>query len=260
MTDSVAALAVALAEERFADNLALAFVGGSYARGTNRATSDIDVFVLLHRSDHGAEREFAEDLQALHLKAGLQFDHCGELFDVATIETLLAFTEQALTAAPALQQAACYKADCSLSIFRKGDVVFKFLADPKIHVVDPASLLSGLEMRAAGYFERWPMPRVQEFKKYLALPPGSQQERAALTWRQLEGTSDWVDTPVGIGLERWFGSSLQSRAQGLSGGTQVMTAPESKSSCPLPLTEDHARQAFATQCLAFIPGRDLDCC
>lgn len=254
---SPAARAVDLASRFFARNLALAFVGGSYARATQTSTSDIDVFVLLHRSDRAAERSFAEELRGLHLDAGLDFDHCGEIFDTATLDALLAFTEQALAAAPALQRSACYQADCPLSVFRKGDVVYKFLADPKIQIHDPHHLIPTLEERAAAYFARWPIPRVQEHKKHLTLPPGSEQSRLTELWTSRAADRDWTDTPVGIGLDRWFGTKLQTRARRLP-SVPITTAPDgSPRRCPLPLIDGPARNAFAAQCLAF-PDTDSE--
>lgn len=251
MTVSAAAQAVRLAADHFAENLALAFVGGSYARSTQKATSDIDVFVLLHRSDHAAEQVFAEDLRDLHRDAGLHFDHCGEILDIATLDELLTFTERVLAAAPALQRAACYQADCPLSVFRKGDIVYKFLADPKVHIHDPHHLLPALELRAAAYFSRWPMPRVQEHKKHLELPLGSQQSQLAKRWAAQVSSVDWTDTPVGIGLDRWFGATLQTRARAVQ-PCPAVTAPDgSPWCCPLPLAEGRLRDAFAAQCLAF---------
>lgn len=246
-----AAQAVRLASDHFAENLAFAFVGGSYARGTHQATSDIDVFALLHRSDHVAERAFAENLRSLHHDAGLHFDHCGEIFDVVTLDTLLVFTEQALAAAPALQRSACYQADCPLSVFRKGDVVFKFLADPKIYIDDPQHLIPALEERALAYFTHWPMPRVQEYKNRLALPTESEQSRLIGLWGGREAGQDWTDTPVGIGLDRWFGSTLQERARRLPPHSVTATPGGSLRCCPLPFAAGPARAAFAAQCLAF---------
>ncbi|UGQ14343.1 nucleotidyltransferase domain-containing protein [Yinghuangia sp. ASG 101] len=249
MTATAAQEAVRLAAYHFADNLALAFVGGSYARGNPTSTSDIDVFVLLRRGDRSAEEGFAEALRDLHHGAGLSFDHCGEIFDGDTLETLLTFTEHALAAAPALQRSACYQADCPLSAFRKGDVVFKFLADPKAHVLDPDGRLPGLEERAASYFARWPMPRIQEHKKHLALPAGSEQARLAARWICRADGPQWTDTPTGIGLDRWFGDPLKHRIGRLP-PQPVTTAPSDPRACPLPLTYGTDRQAFAAQCLA----------
>lgn len=245
--------AVDLAEQHFGDNLAAAFVGGSYARGTAKPTSDIDVFVLLKHGDRPSETAFAHALRALHEEAGLHFDHCGEIFDTASLDLLLSFTEQALGAMPAIQRAACYQADCPLSVFRKGDIVFKFLDDPKLHTLDPGHVLPALEKRAATYFAKWPMPRVQEHKKALALPEGSEQAGLARTWAERELTPRWVDTPTGVGLERWFGAGLSARSAALATET-VNTPSPSPSVCPIPLTKGAVRRLFAAQCLAHSPA------
>lgn len=254
MTANPAARTVQLAQARFGDNLALAFVGGSHGRGTATATSDIDVFVLLRHSDHPTEHAFAADLRALHQQAGLHFDHCGEVFDAATLDGLLTFTERVLAAAPALQHAACYQADCPLSVFRKGDIVFKFLDDPKIHVHDPGERLPCLQRRAAAYFARWPVPRIQHHKHQLALPPGSVQARLAAHWQSPHGqrhggTGEWTDTPVGVGLDRWFGDGLPPRAKALQPDS-FTEPPADPTTCPLPHSAGTARHAVAAQCLA----------
>ncbi|MFD3524560.1 nucleotidyltransferase domain-containing protein [Streptomyces sp. NPDC058653] len=242
--------AVRLAEQHFGDNLAAAFVGGSYARGTAKPTSDIDVFVLLKQCDQPSETAFANALRALHEEAGLHFDHCGEIFDTASLGMLLSFTEQALAAMPAIQRSACYQADCPLSVFRKGDIVFKFLDDPKLHTLDPGHVLPALEKRAAAYFAKWPMPRVQEHKKALALPEGSEQASLARTWAQRQTTPQWIDTPTGVGLERWFGADLTTRAGALAAEAVIDTPSPSPSVCPIPLTNGAVRRVFAAQCLA----------
>ncbi|MBF6215785.1 nucleotidyltransferase domain-containing protein [Nocardia puris] len=173
MNHQLAQDSVRLAREEFGDNLLAAWVGGSHARGTAKPTSDIDTVVILGEPDHEAEREFAEQFRALHQRAGLKFDHVGEVFDLATLHRLIAFTERCLTAVPAIQQSACYLADCSLSIFRKGDVVLKMLEEPKIFVTDPGKVVDELTARARDYFRAWPMPRVQPHKGRLALPVDS---------------------------------------------------------------------------------------
>ncbi|MFE6737532.1 nucleotidyltransferase domain-containing protein [Streptomyces tubercidicus] len=251
MTLSTTASSVQLAEQHFGDNLAVAFVGGSYARQAAKPTSDIDIFVLLKHCDRPSETAFALALRALHHDAGLDFDHCGEVFDIASLDILLTFTERAIEAVPAIQRSACYQADCPLSVFRKGDVVFKFLEDPKLHVLDRVDALPALEKRASAYFAQWPMARVQEHKKRLTLPERSEQASLAQTWAQREATPRWIDTPVGIGLERWFGAGLIERAGRLDTEAPVTTPPVKPHMCPIPSSEGTARRVFAAQCLAF---------
>lgn len=247
---SLAAQTVSLAREIFQDNLAAAFVGGSYATGTNRPTSDIDTFVLLRKPQRSHEYIFARRFLQFHKQAGLNFDHCGEVFDTITLNHLLTFTERCIEAVPAVQRSACYLADCRLSIFRKGDVVFKFLADPKICVYDPNNWLSELEQRATDYFKRWPMPRVQNYKGLLRLLPSSHQAALADLWQSKEDGPDWTETPVGIGLERWFGQSLLLRAAMLNALSPVIDVLEDPRTCPLPTAIEPLATLLSAQCLA----------
>jgi Nucleotidyltransferase domain len=225
----VAARAVQLARMSFGDNLRLAFVGGSYARGTAKPTSDVDVFVLIHEPDMRAEREFATSLRDLHEDTGLSFDHCGELFDQGTLTELLGATDRCVTALPAIQQMACYQADCLLSVFRKGDVAFKFLADPKICVMGDTRYLAELEHRAAEFFGRFPMRRVQQLKGQLVLPFGSSQARLLDALQARFADEQWLDTPVGVGLHRWFGDLVDIPS---ANGTAVEATMSYR--CPLP--------------------------
>jgi hypothetical protein len=190
----------ALAADCFHDNLLMSFIGGSYACHRPKAGSDIDTFVVLRSPDAAAERDYARQLRDLHAAAGLQFDHCGEVFDRSTLKDLLAFTDEILISLPQIQDLACYQADCLLSVFRKGDVVFKFLTDPKIHIVGDQSYLDALQLQAEDYFARFPRPRVQLSKGQLNLGGASPESVAhdRLT------TSDWIDSPIGVGLHRWF--------------------------------------------------------
>ncbi|MFE3873323.1 nucleotidyltransferase domain-containing protein [Kitasatospora sp. NPDC059146] len=238
------------AVEIFGDDLLCSFVGGSYARGSDKTTSDIDLFVVTARSDHDRERLLAERLRDVHQAAGLDFDHCGEILTLDTLNTLLAFTEHCIAAVPAVQRSACYLADCPLSVFRKGDVVFKFLTDPKTAVHDPAGLLPALEARAATYFSAWPMPRVQEHKGRLRLQSGSPQQRLAGLWQDRDATDSWTDTPVGIGLERWFGTELAARSAVLYPGSPVNVAPPDGATCPLSVAA--LASPLSAQCLAFL--------
>lgn len=249
----IAARTVDLAGEVFGDNLLIAFVGGSYARGTQKPTSDVDTVVVLAHSDRGQETRFAECFRTLHLDAGLKMGHCGEVFDIATLEELLTFTDGCIAAVPAIQASACYLADCPLSMFRKGDVVWKMLEEPKICVYDPKALLTGLEIRALDYFRRWPMPRIQTFKSQLRLSDTSPEAKLAATWVRRAGTAQWVNTPVGIGLERWFGADLSDRAKAFQRHIPLLDAVGDPRACPLPVAGADLGAALAAQCLAHPP-------
>ncbi|WP_331765112.1 nucleotidyltransferase domain-containing protein [Nocardia sp. NBC_01388] len=246
----LAARTVELARELFGDNLIAAYVGGSYARGTNKETSDVDTVVILREADSASEALFAEQFRRLHRVAGLKYEHCGEVFDLPTLEGLLSYTERCLETVPAIQQSACYLADCPLSIFRKGDVVWKMLEEPKICVYDPDSILNPLTERAERYFARWPMPRIQIHKGHLRLPDGSRQEELAASFAELEDTARWAHTPVGIGLGRWFGSDLVWRAKALVGQPPVTEPTADPTACPLPDADGDLAAVLASQCLA----------
>jgi Nucleotidyltransferase domain len=246
---AVAVRAVELARRSFADNLRLAFVGGSYARGTAKPTSDVDAFVLIRRADMGAEREFATALRVLHERAGLSFDHCGEVFDECTLDELLTATDQCVTRLPAIQQMACYQADCLLSIFRKGDVTFKFLADPKIAVTGDLGYLAELERRAEEFFGRFPMRRVQQLKGRLTVPVHSPQAALLGEMTARFAGERWLDTPVGVGLHRWFADLADPppvRRPGTATSARGISAR-----CPLPdhPAETPAGAVLRHQCL-----------
>lgn len=241
---------VELAHSIFGDNLLAAWVGGSYARGEQSPTSDVDTVVILRDADRERERSFAEQFRDLHRQAGLKFDHCGEIFDLTTLERLLNFTEACLEAVPAIQQSACYLADCPLSIFRKGDVVLKMLEEPKIHVLDPGRVVDLLTARATGYFLRWPMPRIQPYKNQLNLPAGGHAAALAARWESLADTRQWTDTPVGISLHRWFGPELIQRAHAFNEQPPVTAADGEPHTCPLPVADEKLARALTAQCLS----------
>jgi predicted nucleotidyltransferase len=255
MKPEVTEEATNLAHQHFAGNLVLAFVGGSRARGLARLHSDIDVFVMLENANRQEERAFAVALKKLHQRHHLSFDHCGEIFDRKTLATLLKFTEQLVEGLPSIQESACYRGNCLLSIFRKGDVVFNFFADPKICICDPFGSLPDLEIRARKYIKRWPVTRAQQNKRELSLPGKSKQARLAHLWRRRKNCDlKWTDTPVGIGLERWFGEDLRERMNKLGTKTFPGVAPRFDSqSCPIAGMRPEDSGGYATQCLACVP-------
>ncbi|WP_054811771.1 nucleotidyltransferase domain-containing protein [Nocardia arizonensis] len=248
---SIAERTIGLARTVFGENLLAAWVGGSYARGTQKPTSDIDTVVILREAEAASEREFAETFRDLHRSAGLKFDHCGEVFDLDTLEGLLTFTEACVAAVPAIQRSACYLADCPLSIFRKGDVVFKMLEESKIHLVDPGKIVDLLTARALDYFRRWPMRRIQSHKGQLSLPEGSRAAATAALWQRRADTDDWVDTPVGVSLGRWFGPDLAVRASVFDQYPPVTSAAGVPHACSLPVAEGDLAVMLTAQCLTF---------
>jgi hypothetical protein len=225
--------ATALAEDQFGRNLLFSFVGGSWGAGRQKATSDIDLFVCLRTEADEAERCFADDFAALHDRAALKLTHCGEIFDLATLNSLLDFTNCMLNCAPFVLQSACYHGDCILSIFRKGHIVMGFFGDPKICAIGDRCLLSEYERMARAYLSA-PSPRTQRNVGCITQPSlvdeeqAVQQLRVYYESRVREG--NYADTPVGICLSRWFGDCIPHRAPAPRGQQIRIDIPSDR--CP----------------------------
>lgn len=220
----------------------LVFVGGSRATGTAGGSSDIDVFVVIFAGDRAREEEFARELRNMHLNARFDFDHYGEIFSYRTLIDLLDFTEALIAASPAVAESACYRGNCLLSIFRKGQVVFGFLHDQKIHVRDYCGILKPLELRSQRYFKRSGIRRSRPEDAVL-LPHGSERQRLAGNWR--EG----METPIGIGLERWFGDDLAERLNRLKVAPDDIEMTPRRLECPLRTQPPPVWNIHAAQCL-----------
>jgi hypothetical protein len=197
------------AEIIFADNLRFAFIGGSYASGTATSESDIDVFIVIESADLIAERVFCERFCELHRRHGHKFTHIGELFTLATLDRLLNMTENMTERASFLLRSACYRRNCILSALRKGIVVMGFLADTKICRRGNAALLDTYTGRAIRYFETIGDARSSSHLHYIEFLQSSESAKRAAQLREeyenairLNGIED---TPVGVGLGRWFG-------------------------------------------------------
>lgn len=252
-----------LARTVFGSDLRVAFIGGSHAAGTAGATSDIDTFVVLRHPDPAAERDYARALRALHDRAALAFGHCGEVFDQRTLARLLTFTDTFLTSLPGIQDVACYQADCLLSVFRKGDIVFKFLIDPKVHVVGDTDYLAGLETQARDYFTRFPRARVQRLKGRLHLDADGPRCAALDGVEALVRGDRWTESPVGVGLHRWF-AVRQVPAAPVTPAWG--SPPGGGTGCPLDARLDHPHEVLLrAQCLAHpaptapVPAHDHPC-
>ena len=245
-----------LAAQNFGTNLVLSFVGGSYARGVSRPTSDVDLFVILEKPDRLAERSFALEFLRFHQRHSLTLTHCGEVFSVETLEHLLTVTEQILEQLPEIQHVGCYHGDCILSAFRKGDVVFKFLADSKTEIAGDRSYLTLLEDRAEVFFRRFPMRRVQLEKGRLILDESSAASRLEQAYHVSEATPAFADTPGGIGLERWFGPSVlpayPPEPEYISEALEL--SPEDRRQCPLSMWPQESRRGalLRHQCLGLL--------
>ncbi|MGW5922310.1 nucleotidyltransferase domain-containing protein [Nocardia fluminea] len=243
--------AVHLAERIFGTNLLMAFIGGSRAEGTNNPDSDIDAFVVIAQDDRQNELRYATVLRGLHLDAGLQFDHYGEIFSYQTLDSLLRFTEAVVTTLPVIQKSPCYLGSCMLSAYRKGHIVFNFLKDAKIHVYDPGRLLAPLELRAQAYICKCDCERPEQADE-IRLPKGTWQHRIATNWHDRLRDHRGTETPVGIGLERWFGSSLTKRLEYVQ-SVALPVAPLQGLDCPLPQQTTPDLDLYSIQCLRKLP-------
>lgn len=211
-------------------NFVFGFVGGSFAHGRARPTSDVDVFVCLAEPDHPTERGYATWLRDLHADLGRDFEHCGEIVDRRTLDQLITTGERTMIATPQMPETACYQCDCMLSSFRKADVVLKFLVDPKVAVAGDTAELSRLQDRAAGYFAAWDHPRVQRHKGELRLTDPARRARLE-RWTGRLSTGDWAETPVGIGLDRWFRALPPPSARVVRPSVPTPSLPVTR--CPL---------------------------
>ncbi len=246
----IAAEAVRRAQEVFGDDLLAAFVGGSRASGVHRDDSDIDAFVLIERSDRGREAEYAVALRNLHDTNGLAFDHYGEIFDRATLESLLRFTELVDETFPEMTEAPCYRGNCLLSIYRKGRVVLEFLSAPKVHVLDPYGALGELERRSRRHLtlRRTDLPSPSDV---VVLGHGTAQSRLLDRWKPKKGRWDGLDTPVGIDLQRWFGGDLNERRAYLARDRPADIERVTTLVCPMSLGPTPQRLAYTVQCLSW---------
>lgn len=196
------------------ENLLVAFVAGSRAKGNYNQHSDIDLFVVLNHPSRANEKCLAEELRSLHEKQGLIYDHCGEIFSRDTLENLLkgirnldALVENGFC------QLACYQTDCILSIARKTQVVLHMLSEEKEMIIGNFSVLQEYEMIAKDFYSRHGNPPSQLHHQKLRWPANVISHSAKARWQSYVNEmkkNQFCDTPVGIGLERWFLSSIFS--------------------------------------------------
>ncbi|MEK9135448.1 MAG: nucleotidyltransferase domain-containing protein [Patescibacteria group bacterium] len=198
-------------QNHFGDNILFTFIGGSYAKNTQKSNSDIDIFVLLKNQDYDKEITYAKYFEKFHKKYGLEPGHIGEIFDKLTLDNLFQETEYILNEFPEILETACYHTDCILSIWRKGDVAMKFFLDSKILVSGDKKLLNKYIQRSKKYFKKNNTERIQKEKNRLVFPRESDIKGSERMQRIYRETKKFFDTPVGIGLNRWFGNSLSRR-------------------------------------------------
>lgn len=198
----------------FGNNILFTFIGGSYANGTQKNNSDIDIFVLLKNQDYEKEKVCAKYFKDFHRENKLKFEHVGEIFDKPTLDNLLQETEYILNEFPGILETACYHTDCILSKWRKGDVAMKFFVDPKILIFGDKRLLNQYIQRAKKYFDKNDTERIQTEKDQLIFPPKAgvkESKKMQSIYHEMCETENYINTPIGIGLDRWFGKSLSRR-------------------------------------------------
>lgn len=237
--------ALATAHDVFGENLRAAWVGGSHARGTAKPTSDVDVFVILNKTDLAAETDFASKLQVLHREHGLHLEHYGQIVDRATLENLVEFTIAFVARVPQIQHVGCYHGDCVLSVFRKGDVLLKMLEEPKLGLLGDIEYVGELERMAFDFFEKFPMKRVQLEKDNLHIAKDNIRDF------EIALSKDILNSPRGIGLNRWF---LDSKIEPVS-QTYAASPVIGRNECPFNYDMDEAlHKLYSNQCLALNKG------
>lgn len=234
------------AQAIFGNNLLAAFVGGSRATGAHANDSDIDAYVLIEHSDRTREVEYALTLKQLHDANGLAFDHYGEIFDRATLESLLSFTEVLDETNPEMIDSPCYRGNCLLSIYRKGRVVMEFLAAPKVHVIDPYQILPQLGQRSRRNLARQRVELPSQSTE-VVLAQGAAERRLLDEWMKEPSR---LDTPVGVELWRWFGRDLEGRRRSLAVNARSAVQHPATLVCPLSGSSDLTGQVYRTQCLS----------
>ena len=232
----------------FGDNLLFCFVGGSRAwEDPSRSLSDVDIFVVTRCCRPTQEREFAARFRDVHHIGNLRFDHVGEVFCVESLDSLLSFTEAFAKMTDSPEKLACYAGGCMASIFRKGQVVLNFLADPKICTVDEHLVLNSYVERALAYFSRTQFKRSFTHSSLNFSADLQRQKTVLASWQEsLNHTDAWMDTPVGIHLDRWFGKeTLQTRSSLLTSSEHQASGANLAQTCPL--TDSNSN--VAAQCL-----------
>jgi predicted nucleotidyltransferase len=186
-----------------------AYIAGSRAKGSFEINSDIDLFIVIDEPDYEKEKEFAEALKKLHIKYNLHFDHCGEIFSRKTIENLLNKIDNVDKLVNwGFCKLACFQSQCILSITRKTLVILSMLSHQKTHIIGDKILLAKYEKIANDFFET---------NSHISLSTSN----AKIEWShennlidrikdkhhhfsQKIAMNDFLDTPIGIGLERYF--------------------------------------------------------
>ncbi len=196
------------------EDLLFAFIAGSRAKGNYNQHSDIDVFVVLNHPSREKEKCIAENLRNIHQKQGLVYDHCGEIFSQSTLDRLLEGVQNLdFLVKNSFCQLACYQTDCILSVARKTQVVLHMLSEKKKMIVGDFSVLRDYEKIAKSFYTKHGHPPMQLHPQNLRWPNDTISHNVKVRWQSYVDdikNNKFCDTPVGIGLERWFLSNTFS--------------------------------------------------
>lgn len=90
----------------------------------------------------------------------------------------------------------------------------KFFLDPRICIRGDEDMLNKYINRSEKYFEKYPKERIQKEKGKLIFPSSKDIEKSKnllKTYHEMHRKEDYVDTPSGIQLSRWFSKRLHKR-------------------------------------------------
>lgn len=211
--------AINLSREIFGkDELLIAFVSGSRAIGGYKKYSDIDIFIILKSTSYEKEKEFAGKLKEFHLINNLKFDHYGEIFSKETLDSLLTKTNLTeILINNRFCEMACFQTQCILSIARKLLVVLSMLHNQKRFVAGDEILLESYERIAKDFFGRNTNLSLKTTDYKIDWNnSGTSLQKIKNKWNhfnKLITNNNFLDTPIGIGLERWFSKDFETPDQ-----------------------------------------------
>ncbi|CCN85664.1 putative KNTase [Vibrio nigripulchritudo SFn27] len=191
------------------NNLLFAFISGSRAKECYRDNSDVDLFVVLKEPNRVQETTLANELIKFHLENSLQLSHCGQILDEKTLYSIIHSSKNMSNLVySGIENTACYHTDCILSITRKVKVVLHMLKMPKIGIIGDIEKLSKYEDYANSYYHRTGEPSKQLALGKMVWGDYSQHDDFPKSiWdKYLDklASGDIANTPLGIGLHRWF--------------------------------------------------------
>lgn len=148
--------------EVFGNNLAFAFIFGSYAKGIARANSDIDMLVCVKEKNQTQEETFTTWYFELHNRLG-RIPDCDYPVEILTTENLSNMSK----ALPKLK----------LDLYKNDSIVFDYttwaqiISDQKVAVVDTQYTLKNLSQEYSSYPEKWKNEYVNLIKSFFREEP-----------------------------------------------------------------------------------------